>query len=273
MYQNYKDIKLAKRLCEQLALDLHERFLDQTTYREKLPDGSFRRPVIVIKSQQQLDEVMAVRDRIIDTRKKIIESSGGGVRFTEPRIIENVLLYKVWVNTERSSSFSQTSRAEIIHNLKQRLERVNRAIDNDIAEVTSILLRKEIKFFESETEEFYRARSIGMPSSFAELHLANHGLEQVKISEAGLFVVGVNFDTPRADFPTGRKPRKARATIYDDLERIQYSGAVNSVLYRESEVTAAKKKAGFDDDAQESIKDTRKDISRRRPGAPPEHPI
>lgn len=273
MYQNYKDIKSAKQACEQLALDLHARFSDHITYREKLPDGSYRRPVIVLRNQAELDDVRKIRDQITEVRDLVLESTGSSVRFTEPRIIENVLLYKVWVNTERSSSVNQTSRLEIIHNIRQRLDRATRNADNDIAQMTALLLRKELKFFEGETEEFYRARTIGLPSSDAECYLANHGREKIKISEAGLFIVGPNFDIPRGDFPEGRKPRKPRTSIYDGLEQIQYSGAVSSILYRESEVLAAKKKAGFDDEKQEQIKNLKKSVSRRRPGAPPEHPV
>lgn len=273
MYQNYHEIKRAKRLCETLSQELNAQFATHTTYQEKLPDGSHRRPVMILRNQAELDAVIKVRDEIAGIRQGILDATGSTARFTEPRIVENVLAYKVWVNTERSSSFSKTSRLEIIHNIKLRLERTQRLMDDDIAQITEILLRKELKFFENETEEFYRARTIGMPSSYAECHLANFGQERIKISESGLFIVGVNFDAPRGDFPTGRKPRKARATVYDGLEQIQYSGAVSSILYRESEVIAAKHKAGFDDDAQEQVIESRKEISRRRPSAPPEHPV
>lgn len=268
---HYKDIKAAKQECALLAFELHDRFSANTTYREQSPDGSSRRPVIILKNQAELDEVIEVTDKIAALRNQILEASGRLPRFTEPRIIENVLLYKIWANTERSSASSVTTRAHIISNIKYRLAIVRRYSDNT-SKMNAVLLENELAFFERETEEKYRARTLGMPSSLCECHVANNGVERIKISEAGLFIVGPNFDIPKGDLPS-KKPRKPRPTIYDMVESIPYSGAERSMLYRESEVIAAKQKAGFDAEAQKAVVDGNKNISRKRLNAPPEHPM
>lgn len=264
-------MKAAKQECALLAFELHDRFSANTTYREKSPDGSSRRPVIVIKSQAELDQVLEVQRKISELRQLVLEASGSLPRFTEPRIVYDVLLYKIWANTERSSSSSLTTKEHIISNIKYRLALVRRYSDHT-SKMHALMLENELAFFERETEEVYRTRTFGMPSSLCECHVANNGIERIKISEAGLFIVGPNFETPRADLPS-KKPRKARPTIYDNVESIPYSGAERSMLYRESEVIEAKKKAGFDAEAQRAIIEANKSTSRRRLGAPPEHPI
>lgn len=268
---HYKDMKAAKEQCALLAFELHDKFSANTTYREKSPDGSSRRPVIVLKSQAELDEVITVKNKIAELRQLVLQASGSLPRFTEPRIVEGVLLYKIWSNTERSSSSSITTREHIISNIKYRLAIVRRYSDHT-SKMAALMLENELAFFERETEEVYRTRTIGMPSSLCECHIANNGIERIKISEAGLFVVGPNFETPRADLPS-KKPRKARPTIFDNVESIPYSGAERSMLYRESEVIAAKKKANFDAEAQRAVIEANKNISRRRPGAPRERQI
>ncbi len=251
-----KDVDAARNTIRQLAFDLHETMRDHVAYWEKSPTGAERRPVIIIKTPEQLQHVEGVRQNIIDIRTQVESETGSALRFVEPVLVKDVLFFKVYVGTERSSSYSTTSKEQIIANITKQISLLERLAQdgNDSARINIVLLQKELAFFKNDWETQYRLRTMGMPSSNAELKLTNHGAQTVRIPESGLFIVGPDFQSPTYDFPTGKKPRKQRATFYDLVKPVQYSLAINSHCYRESEVVAAKIKAGYDDRTQSDIK-------------------
>lgn len=246
--------------------DLKGRFMENNLlYMEKNSLGEGRRPIFIVKNQKELDDIKSTLATLGGLTADINAMAGYTVRLHLPALHEGVLLYRIWPNTTNVSSTVNTSRKDIIDRLKRRIDAVERNLSPS-NEATLEQLITELRFFENETEDTYRARSKGHPVTYLGLSQI-HGMDKkVKTIEAGNFIVGVNFDTPVGDIPNGenRKKRKARISIFDELTPVEYSGATNVLLYRESEVEARKKAIGFTAAKQKEVADQHKNKTKKR---------
>jgi hypothetical protein len=253
----------ARALFDATIKALHLRFKDNITYHETNPDGSTRRPLFVIKTKEELDHLKAELKKLDQIKADIDEIAGRRVSIATPTLIEDVLLYRIWENIDRSSTRELCSRTEIINRLKKRIATVERYSD-ETSQLICAQLRKELDYFENDTTETYRARSKGRLTSIVGLACNNSVDKKLRISEAGLFVVGPMFDEPKGAFPSKENTRRERTSIYSGLEPIPYCGALNTELYRESDIEARKKAIGWTDEKQEAVKEVRRNKTTRR---------
>lgn len=242
---------------------LQLRFKDNITYHETRPDGSMRRPLFVIKNKDDLDHLKSVIHALQKIKDKIDAMAGKKSVVPIPVLEEHVLLYRIWENIDRSSTAALCSRIEIINRLKKRIATIERYSDETSTMICN-QLKKELHFFENDKEETYRARSKGRLTSVVGLTCNNSIDKKLRINEAGLFLVGPMFEEPKGAFPSKEKTRKERTSIYSGIAPVPYCGAMNTELYRESEIEARKKDIGWDDDKQATVKEARRNKTTRR---------
>jgi hypothetical protein len=258
-----KALEDARALYDATVEELHLRFKNDITYHETRPDDSMRRPLFVVKNQADLDHIKSVINILMKIKSDIDQMSGKKSVIPLPALEEHVLLYRIWENIDRSSTAALCSRHEIINRLKRRIATIERYND-ETSNLFCNQLKKELDFFENDTEEVYRARSKGRLTSVVGLTCNNSIDKRLRINEAGLFIVGPMFEEPKGAFPSKEKTRKERTSIYSGIDPVPYCGAMNTELYRESEIEARKQAIGWDDNKQDAVKEKRRNKSTRR---------
>ena len=240
-----KDVIEQKAKYYSIVEELHRHFKDNKTFSEETNEGE-RRPIFVLKSEDELNHVRNVMNELEGIVTEITRVQGVKPRMRGPKLETNISYYNVWLNTVHSSTTVSVTRLEILEKLKRFKKSCDR-YKTRANKARSAVLAEEIAFFENETEEKYRKRSLGSTTVITHVYREDKTDKRFNVSDGGLFILGNMFRTPEIKFKTN--DTKQKASVFNELECLNYSGGFDSELYRESEVTAMKKKMGIEDKA------------------------
>lgn len=243
-----------KKLCEQLIKELHAKYTDSKGYSETTSDGTERRPMFLLTEPSQIKDVSLQIAKIQDILDEIKAFTAKTPKIKAPVLLENVLMVRVWENAATTSMKDANSRIEIIDRLRKKLDRAVR--DSNVQNIGQVKhLKESLEFFENETEEYYRKRTIGTSDIVSRVYFHGGGDKRYRITNSGLFVAGFGSEKPKVDLPSVEKAlsRKGRPSIFDNLNPVKYSGGfgLNVYLYRESEVEAEKQRLSMTQDEVE----------------------
>lgn len=235
-----KDLEDTKSELKRNVSELHEQFKDRIVYSEKPTETEIRRPIILIKDKGEWALVKRRVKKIKELNDQILDATGKKLTMMPiPAVHEDVVMVRVWLNKAVSSRTNTTKREDIISRLKDFIHVANK-YDSQVNRTKARSLQKELEFFENETEELYRVRSFGNTDVISRIYFENSDELRLRLTAGGLFIRARDFGDIRVVTPDDVPARKKRASMFDDLTPIKFSGTLSAHLYRESEVEKEK---------------------------------
>jgi len=254
----------AKAELKEIINKLHTDNIDIRAYTPPSNDKKLSRYIYIIpdvKRRRKIENKINKAGLIKEAITNFYGDKDRRNNLALPLLLTKVVLIRVWINDAVSSRRETSSKIQIINKLNHLLEISNRHDTSDNRK-RARKLESEIETFSSSDEEQYIVRSPATQDVSLKVYYENVEDEALRLTVAGLFIVGAKYEAPKIVTPDscdGVKPRRKRKSAFAALTPLQYSGAPSSLLYRQSEVHAEKVRLGM---VQSNIVDMKKNKQR-----------
>lgn len=258
------ELDIAKAELKIIINKLHEDNLDIRAYSPPSSSKRLSRYIYIIPDIKRRRRIEREINKSIIIKDAISLFYGDKDRrnnLAVPLLLNKVALVRVWVNDAVSSRRETSSKSQIINKLNHLLEIANRHDTSDNRKRAK-KLESEIETYSNSEEEQYIVRSPATQDVSLRVYYENLEDEALRLTVAGLFIVGEKYEAPKIvtpDSSDGTKQRRKRKSAFAALTPLQYSGAPSSLLYKQSEVHAEKMRLGM---IQSDIVDSKKNKQR-----------
>ena len=244
---NLQQLKEAKQELTDKVNALHEEHKKLLVYAPNVADQRAPRHLYVINNQAQLDRIEIKLKELARIKQRITDFYGDETRRNNlmiPVILKDVAVVRIWLNNAVSSR--KITKETIVNRLSKYLEISKRYIESEQLQSAS-KLANELNTFKESSEKDYVIRSVAAQDVTMRIYFENNEESRLRLTSAGLFVVGKDFLAPRILPPKSEKTN-VREGVYENLTPIPYTGAPSALLYKSSEVEREKIRLKFDQD-------------------------